>query len=76
MFDVDGSEFAVDAANVEKARLVPDWAALGLAPAVDSKSGRDVRPGKSKKAAGKKPAAKNTKNPTNNGAASKSPDVE
>ena len=76
VFDVDGSEFAVDAANVEKARLVPDWAALGLAPAVDSKSGRDVRPGKSKKAAGKKPAAKNTKNPTNNGAASKSPDVE
>ena len=81
VFDLDGSEFLVDAANVEKARLVPDWAALGLAPAVDSKSGRDVRPGKSKKAAGKKPAAKNTKNPANNEsvnsrAASKSPDVE
>lgn len=66
-FDVDGSAFVVAIDNIEKARLVPDWAALGLAPAVD-KSGRDVRPGKAKKpgrdkAAGnktptKKPAAK------------------
>ena len=66
-FDVDGNAFVVAIDNIEKARLVPDWAALGLAPAVD-KSGRDVRPGKAKKpgrdkAAGnktptKKPAAK------------------
>src|SRR5690606_29541562 len=60
VFDVDGAEFAVDAANVDKARLVPDWAALGLAPAVDDKSGRDLRPGKQKSnkkkdAAGKQP---------------------
>ncbi len=67
-FDVDGAEFVVDAANVEKARLVPDWAALGLAPAVDNKSGRDLRPGKQKKAAGQKPAKKN---PTNKPAAQK-----
>jgi len=66
-FDVDGNGFMVAIDNIEKARLVPDWAALGLAPAVD-KSGRDLRPGKAKKpgrdkAAGiktptKKPAAK------------------
>src|SRR4249919_4345757 len=48
-FDVDGTSFAVAVDNIEKARLVPDWAALGLAPAVD-KSGRDLRPGKAKKA--------------------------
>ncbi len=48
-FDVDGTPFAVAIDNIEKARLVPDWAALGLAPAVD-KSGRDLRPGKAKKA--------------------------
>ena len=32
-FDVDGTEFAVAAGNIDKARLVPDWVALGLAPA-------------------------------------------
>ena len=77
VFDVDGAEFATAAANIEKARLVPDWVALGLAPAQD-KSGRDARPGKQKQgknqgAAGK-PAAK--KNPTNKAAASGSPDAE
>jgi ribosome maturation factor RimP len=55
-FDVDGAAFAVGADNIEKARLVPDWAALGLAPAVD-KSGRDARPGKQKHPT-KKPTAK------------------
>ncbi len=47
-FEVDGNELVVDANNVDKARLVPDWVALGLAPAKD-KSGRDARPGKQKK---------------------------
>lgn len=56
VFDVDGSAFAAAADNIEKARLVPDWVALGLAPAID-KSGRDARPGKQKKPT-KKPAAK------------------
>jgi ribosome maturation factor RimP len=66
-FDVDGTAFVVAIDNIEKARLVPDWAALGLAPAVDG-SGRDMRPGKAKRpgretASGrqtptKKPAAK------------------
>jgi ribosome maturation factor RimP len=56
-FDVDGQPFAVAAGNIDKARLVPDWVALGYAPAKD-KSGRDARPGKQKKtgkAAAKKP---------------------
>ena len=64
VFGVDNSEFVVDAGNIEKARLIPDWVALGLAPAVD-KSGRDARPGKQdnqKKAAGRKPAAKSSTN--------------
>jgi ribosome maturation factor RimP len=55
-FDVDGNAFVVVGDNIEKAKLVPDWAALGLAPAMD-KSGRDLRPGKQKKPT-KKPAAK------------------
>ncbi len=76
VFDVDGAELAVDAANIDKAKLVPDWVALGLAPAMD-KSGRDARPGKQKKAAGKQPApAKNSKNPINKPAASKPSDAE
>ncbi len=58
VFDVDGAEFAADASNIDKARLVPDWVALGLAPAKD-KSGRDARPGKksnpNRKSAGRKP---------------------
>lgn len=77
VFGVDDAEFAVDAANIDKAKLVPDWVALGLAPAVD-KSGRDARPGKQKKAAGRKPAKKNPTNnkPINNGAASTPSDAE
>ena len=34
-FDVDGQPFTVAIANIDKARLVPDWAALGLAPGKD-----------------------------------------
>ena len=76
VFEVDGAELAVDAANIDKAKLVPDWVAIGLAPAMD-KSGRDARPGKQKKAAGKQPApAKNSKNPINKPAASKPSDAE
>ena len=45
----DGAgEVSIAPANIDRARLVPDWAALGLAPAKD-KSGRDARPGKQKK---------------------------
>jgi ribosome maturation factor RimP len=38
-FDVDGTEITVAADNIGKARLVPDWEALGLAP---------TKPGKGK----------------------------
>ena len=55
VFDIDGNEFVVAKDNIEKARLVPDWVALGLAPAID-KSGRDARPGKQKST--RQPAAK------------------
>ena len=74
VFALDAGEFVVDAANIEKARLMPDWIALGLAPAVDE-SGRDARPGKQKKKpVGKKPAAKKT--PTQKPAARKPSDAE
>lgn len=61
VFNVDGVELAVAFDNIDKARLVPDWAALGFAPAKD-KSGRDARPGKQGKPSTsmkptKKPAA-------------------
>ncbi|WP_460813645.1 ribosome maturation factor RimP [Luteimonas pelagia] len=48
VFAIDGAadaEFPVAFDNIDRARLVPDWAALGLAPARD-RSGRDARPGK------------------------------
>lgn len=49
VMDVEGAgEFTVAPENIDKARLVPDWVALGLAPARD-KAGRDARPGKQKK---------------------------
>ncbi|MDR7099054.1 ribosome maturation factor RimP [Lysobacter niabensis] len=53
-FDVDGNEFVVRADNIEKARLVPDWAAMGL-------SAEKTKPGKAPvkdKKSNQKPAAK------------------
>lgn len=47
-FDVDGLEMVVAFDNIDKARIVPDWAALGLAPEKPNK------PGPKKPAAGKK----------------------
>jgi ribosome maturation factor RimP len=70
-FDVDGNELVVDVDNIDKAKLVPDWAALGLAPAMD-KSGRDARPGKQKQAPGRKPGNKAS---NNNKSAAKRPPV-
>ncbi len=76
VFAVDNNEFVVDAGNIDKARLVPDWIGLGLAPAVDN-SGRDARPGKQKKTAGQKPAAQlSTNTSSTNQAAHKPSDAE
>ena len=56
VFDVDGQPFEVSADNIDKARLVPDWAALGYAPARDLPGG-DARPGKpGRKAPGRRSA--------------------
>ncbi|MGO1541297.1 MAG: ribosome maturation factor RimP [Luteimonas sp.] len=44
---VDDQVFEVGFGNIERARLVPDWAGLGLAPEKD-RSGRGSRPGKRK----------------------------
>lgn len=57
-FDVDGNEFIVRADNIEKARLVPDWAALGLS-AEKIKPGKGPRPSsKQSDKSNQKPAAK------------------
>lgn len=60
-FEVDGAPVAVVFDNIDKAKLVPDWVALGYAPAKD-KSGRDARPGKQAK---KRPTNKSTNKPAN-----------
>src|SRR3546814_13180339 len=56
-FDVDGTPVEVGFDNIDKARLVPDWVALGLAPARD-KSGPDAHPVKQAKT---QPTDKRTK---------------
>ena len=61
-FLLDGAEFTVAADNIDKARLVPDWAALGLAP---TKPGAKPGPGKNP-----------TKKPTNKPAADKPASAE
>lgn len=52
-FGLDNAEFVVALDNIDKARLVPDWEALGLAPG--KKPGKGGNPGKqtNKQAAGK-----------------------
>ncbi|MEO6263932.1 MAG: ribosome maturation factor RimP [Luteimonas sp.] len=62
VFGVDGNagepvELAVAIDNIDKARLVPDWTALGFAPVKKDKSGRETRPGKQARKPTKKPAA-------------------
>ncbi len=47
-FEIDGAALTVDFGNVDKAKIAPDWVALGLAPA-KGKDGADRRPGKAKK---------------------------
>lgn len=49
VFDVDGSEIAVAFDNIDKARIVPDWVALGLAPQKPNKPGPKKKPDQAKK---------------------------
>lgn len=47
---LDGAEFIVAFDNIEKARLVPDWVALGLAPQPKKKPGARRKPAAGKSA--------------------------
>lgn len=62
---LDGNEFPVSFDNIDKARLVPDWVALGLAPGKPGAKPKTDKPG-----ADKRPARKKTKS-TNKPAADK-----
>lgn len=71
VFVVDGAELTVAFDNIDKGRLVPDWAALGFAPTKGSPSnGKPAKdkPAKNKPAKGKK---QTTKKPTQKPAAMK-----
>lgn len=71
VFVVDGAELTIAFDNIDKARLVPDWAALGLAPE-KPKSGGGKKAGSKQAGADKKSApAKTGKQQSNKPAASK-----
>jgi ribosome maturation factor RimP len=57
-FELDGAEFTVAADNIDKARLVPDWAALGLAPNRYSPSNKGKPAPKGNGSTGKQPSTK------------------
>jgi ribosome maturation factor RimP len=59
VFVVDGAEMTVAFDNIDKARLVPDWAALGLAPEKPKPGGGKPTSAK-KSGAASKPAPKKT----------------
>jgi ribosome maturation factor RimP len=61
-FIVDGAELTVASDNIEKARLVPDWAALGLAPGKPGGKASKDKPGRGKRD-GAKQTNKSTKKP-------------
>jgi ribosome maturation factor RimP len=48
VFDVDGAELVVAFDNIDKARILPDWVALGMAPQKPNKPG-PKKPGPAKK---------------------------
>ena len=62
MFVVDGAEIVVAFDNIDKARLVPDWAALGLAPEKPG-SGAGRKAGAKAGGAKRAPAGKAKKKP-------------
>ena len=56
VFGLDGAEFPIAVDNIDKARLVPDWAALGMAPTKNSPS--KGKPGTKGASTGKQPSNK------------------
>lgn len=46
VFELDGREFAVAADNIDKARLVPDWDALGYGAGRQAKNAGGRKPGR------------------------------
>jgi len=60
-FDVDNAPFVVSFDNIDKARIMPDWAALGLAPSKPKgpapKNGGKANKKPSNQSAAKKPRA-------------------
>lgn len=68
VFGVDGAELTVAFDNIDKARLVPDWVALGMAPEPKKKAG-----GASKPAPGKARQKKSDNKQPNQPAAPKKP---
>lgn len=48
-FDLDGTAFEVAHSNIEKARIAPDWVALGFAPEKNKRAG--TKPGGRRKTA-------------------------
>lgn len=77
VFDVDGNDMSVAFDNIDKARLVPDWAAMGLAPEKPKGGGgkpagakqgaprqdRPKKPGSAKKAAPKQSGKQQSNKP-------------
>ncbi|GAB3096233.1 ribosome maturation factor RimP [Lysobacter terrae] len=62
-FDVDGNEFVVHGDNIEKARLIPDWAALGLVGVDKPKPGKAAKPSRGESSKGKPANKKSTNKP-------------
>lgn len=75
VFTVDGAALAVAFDNIDKAKLVPDWAALGLAPEKPKGGGRKAGTG-SGAAAGRKGAAKQEPKQQPNKPAARKPRAE
>ncbi len=56
-FKVDNAPFTADIENIDKARIMPDWAALGLAPSKPT-GPAPKQGGKANKKPSNEPAAK------------------
>ncbi|MEQ7414141.1 ribosome maturation factor RimP [Xanthomonas campestris] len=56
VFSVDGKDVQIAFDNIDKARILPDWVALGLAPQKPNKPG-PKKPGHDKKKPSNEPAA-------------------